>query len=177
MVDPNMIGTSLSDAWTSYNVALEQSPLLVKSVTAGVILGCADFTGQALERSMKDDPSEESVDFGRALRFAIFGFVLQAPWNHFYYLALDGALPPTEDPLSATTGIKVAIDQFVQAPIFTVLIFYFLGLLEGKTMGDVKNQLDEDYKDTMLANCKLCKCFLFFNIVIFQKMRNLNLAS
>mmetsp|Transcript_19751 Transcript_19751/g.35848 ORF Transcript_19751/g.35848 Transcript_19751/m.35848 type:complete len:271 (-) Transcript_19751:312-1124(-) len=156
MVDPNMIGTSLSDAWTSYNVALEQSPLLVKSVTAGVILGCADFTGQALERSMKDDPSEESsVDWGRALRFAIFGFVLQAPWNHFYYLALDGALPPTEDPLSATTGIKVAIDQFVQAPIFTVLIFYFLGLLEGKTMDDVKDQLDDDYKDTMLANWKL----------------------
>ena len=79
----------------------------------------------------------------------------QAPWNHFYYILLDGALPPTEDPFSATTGIKVVIDQFLQAPIFTVLIFFFLGTLEGKSVEDVKGQLDRDYKDTMLANWKL----------------------
>ena len=47
------------------------------------------------------------------------------------------------------------IDQFVQAPIFTVLIFTFLGLLEGKTTEAIKSQLDEDYVDTMLANWKL----------------------
>ncbi len=105
---------------------------------------------------MKDtDDEETSIDLARAARFAFFGFVLQAPWNHFYYLLLDGALPPTEDPLTATTGIKVVIDQFVQAPIFTVLIFFFLGLLEGKSVDDVKGQLDRDYKDTMLANWKL----------------------
>lgn len=33
---------------------------------------------------------------------------------------LDGALPPTADPFSSTTFAKVAIDQFGQAPIFTV---------------------------------------------------------
>jgi len=147
-------------AWSSYNVALEEEPLLTKSITAGIILGAADFTGQAVERAMQDNDSSSpsssaSVDYARVLRFAFFGFILQAPWNHFYYQLLDGALPPTEDPLSATTGIKVAIDQFVQAPIFTVLIFYFLGLLEGKSLENVKNQLDNDYVDTMFANWKL----------------------
>ena len=104
---------------------------------------------------MKGDEDEAEVDYARALRFAVFGLVLQAPWNHFYYLLLDGALPPTPDPLTPTTGVKVVIDQFVQAPIFTVLIFYFLGLLEGKSTGMIKDQLDRDYKDTMLANWKL----------------------
>lgn len=95
------------------------------------------------------------VDIARFLRFAFFGFILQAPWNHYYYLLLDGALPPTEDPFTAVTGIKVVIDQFVQAPIFTVIIFAFLGTLEGKSAEDIKTQLEEDYTDTMLANWKL----------------------
>ena len=66
---------------------------------------------------------------------------------------LDGALPPTEEPFTTTTGIKVVIDQFVQAPVFTVLIFAFLGFLEGKSVAGVKQQLEDDYTDTMIANC------------------------
>lgn len=143
----------LVNAWTSYNTALEEQPLLTKSVTAGVILGAADLAGQAIESRKKNE--EVDIDVARFLRFAFFGFILQAPWNHFYYLLLDGALPPTEDPFTVTTGVKVIIDQFVQAPIFTILIFYFLGLLEGKSMEGVKDQLNRDYKDTMLANWKL----------------------
>ena len=159
------------EAWSSYLSALESDPLLVKSVTAGVILGAADLSGQAIQPALAataaggggdDDVASSSpsaggkgVDVARFARFAFFGFILQAPWNHYYYQLLDGALPPTADPFTATTGIKVVIDQFVQAPVFTVLIFGFLGLLEGKTTDEIKKQLDEDYVDTMLANWKL----------------------
>ena len=156
------------NAWASYNVALEQDPLLTKSVTAGVILGAADLAGQVLENNLKDE--DKDIDIARFVRFAFFGFILQAPWNHFYYQLLDGALPPTQDPLTATTGIKVAIDQFIQAPIFTVLIFYFLGLLEGKSTDDVKNQLDRDYKDTMVANWKLWVPATIVNIAFCPPM-------
>jgi len=157
------LGNTILDSWNSYNQALENAPLITKSITAGVILGAADLAGQALENSGKetqiddddDYKNDSSVDLARALRFATFGLILQAPWNHFYYLLLDGALPPTEDPFTTTTGIKVVIDQFIQAPIFTILIFYFLGILEGKSLEAVKLQLDKDYKDTMFANWKL----------------------
>lgn len=43
--------------------------------------------------------------------------------SKYFYVLLDGALPPTPDPLSTTTFFKVFIDQFVQAPVFTVIIF------------------------------------------------------
>ena len=72
-----------------------------RSITVGTILGAADLSGQALEKQLSknnDDnitPEETGIDWARALRFAIFGLVLQAPWNHFYYLILDGALPTT----------------------------------------------------------------------------------
>jgi peroxisomal membrane protein 2 len=64
----------------------------------------------------------------------------------------------------------VAIDQFIQAPIFTVLIFYFLGLLEGKSTDDVKNQLDRDYKETMVANWKLWVPATIVNIAFCPPM-------
>lgn len=144
-----------AQAWQSYNDALATDPLLVKSVTAGVILGAADLAGQALEDIQKEGEESSGVDIARTIRFAFFGFILQAPWNHFYYQILDGAIPPTADPWTPTTAIKTVIDQFVQAPIFTVLIFGFLGLLEGKSLDSIKQQLDDDYTDTMLANWKL----------------------
>lgn len=142
----------VQEAWTAYNDALVANPLLVKSVTASVILGAADVAGQAIQNK---DQEDAPLDIARTIRFAFFGLVLQAPWNHFYYLLLDGAIPPTEEPFTPTTGIKVVIDQFVQAPIFTVLIFGFLGLLEGKNLESIKKQLDDDYADTMVANWKL----------------------
>jgi len=150
---PTQLQLSPVEAWNAYNDALEAQPLLVKSVTASIILGSADLAGQALEAKQKG--TSEPVDWARAGRFAIFGLVLQAPWNHFYYNILDGVLPPTEEPWTPTTGVKVVIDQFVQAPVFTVLIFAFLGTLEGKSFDRIKDQLDDDYADTMVANWKL----------------------
>jgi len=147
--------SGLEDVWSSYLSALEADPLFVKACTAGVVLGAADLTGQSVQQALGDGEDESSVDFARFARFAFFGFILQAPWNHFYYIQLDGALPPTEDPFTTTTGIKVLIDQFVQAPIFTVIIFAFLGFLEGKSVEEIKKQLDDDYVDTMFANWKL----------------------
>jgi peroxisomal membrane protein 2 len=157
---PSMSSLQMSldpqQAWTAYNDALVTDPLLVKSLTAGVILGAADLAGQALESAQKGESSDDSgIDVGRTARFAFFGLVLQAPWNHFYYQMLDGAIPPTADPWTPTTAVKTVIDQFVQAPIFTVLIFAFLGFLEGKNFEAVKKQLEDDYADTMVANWKL----------------------
>lgn len=148
-----MIIPDPQQAWTAYNDALEVNPLLVKSVTAGIILGAADLAGQSLEDAQSGNKTE--LDLARTIRFAFFGLVLQAPWNHFYYQALDGAIPPTSEPWTSTTAIKTVIDQFVQAPIFTILIFGFLGALEGKNLEAIQQQLDEDYKDTMVANWKL----------------------
>eukprot|EP00752_Nemacystus_decipiens_P015395 g13728.t1 len=167
-----------ADLWDSYLHALDAAPLLTKSITAGCIFPAADATAQLFDPKEK---GSEKWDTARTLRWLFFGFAVQAPWNHFFYVLLDGALPPTPDPLSATTAVKVVVDQFVQAPIFTVIIFGVLGLLEGKTVADIREQLDQDYKSTMLANwgvfvpaavVNLAFCppelrVLFLNVVFF----------
>lgn len=79
-------------------------------------------------------------------------------------MALDGAIPPTQDPFTTTTLVKVVIDQFIQAPIFTVLIFVFLGVLEGKQLDSIQKQLENDYKETIFANWKLWVPATFVNL-------------
>jgi hypothetical protein len=166
----SLLRLSPIEIWDEYNMALNTDPLLVKSITAGVLLGAADLTGQLFENSTNEKSNKE-IDIIRTIRFAIFGLVLQAPWNHYYYLVLDGQIPPTPDePFSMTNIIKVCIDQFIQAPIFTVLIFVFLGLCEGKALSSIKQQLDTDYKETIIANCKY-QC-LFFLIILNQNFSN-----
>merc|ERR1711920_663051 len=88
-------------AWDYYSEALATQPLLTKSLTACVLVSGADCAAQAIEG--------KGIELARVLRFGIFGLVLQAPWNHFYYLLLDGAIPPTSDPLSPTNLAKVGI--------------------------------------------------------------------
>ncbi len=56
-----------------------------RSITAGVILGAADFTGQALERSGKDSGEDVGVDLARVARFAFFGFILQVSFINAFY--------------------------------------------------------------------------------------------
>lgn len=90
-----------------------------QSITAGLLLPGADFAAQLIEKNKAASQGDEEggskpLDLGRTARFAIFGFLLQAPWNHFYYLVLDQLIPPSPDPLSATTLTKVFIDQGLQ---------------------------------------------------------------
>jgi len=154
-VETSLKVAGISEAWSSYQAALESDPLLVKSITASVILSSADCTGQFIEKVTAEDGAEEKqLDLARVARFFLFGLLLQAPWNHFYYLFLDGQIPPTEAPFSQTNIIKIIIDQFIQAPIFTVLIFIFLGTLEGKNSDEIQQKLKNDYPTTIVDNCK-----------------------
>ena len=88
----------------------------------------------------------------RYLRWAVFGLVLQGPWNHAFYLLLDGALPPTPDPFTITTLEKVTIDQFVQAPIFTMIILAFFAVVEGKGLGFAKTQIQTELGGILVKN-------------------------
>lgn len=151
--------------WQAYTDALATQPLITKSITASVIIGAGDAAAQFIESAQKAEAtaadgqngSEEAqgVDALRVARWAFFGLVLQAPWNHFFYVYLDQALPPTAEPFTTTNLLKVGLDQGVQSPIFTMLCFVFLGFLEGKSSQLIKEKLDEEYASTMVTSWKV----------------------
>ena len=137
------------EVWQDYLGLLESAPLVTKSITAGVIIGSGDSAAQLLASRDKIDAE---FDVARALRWALFGLVLQGPWNHAFYLLLDGALPPTPDPFTLTTLTKVGIDQGIQAPIFTIIILYFFAVVEGKGFGYATNQVKNDLGGILIKN-------------------------
>lgn len=140
---------SPGEAWESYSTALETAPLVTKCVTATCIIGAGDAVAQAIENSKSNG---EAVDVARVLRWGLFGLVLQAPWNHYYQNAIEAAIPSTPNPWTTTTGLKVLLDQFVQAPIFTVLVFYFFAIVEGRGLAAAKEQVDATLKETLVKN-------------------------
>eukprot|EP00967_Tisochrysis_lutea_P110018 scaffold171653_cov29-Tisochrysis_lutea.AAC.2 len=140
------LAPSLSELWGSYNQALVTSPLVTKAITAGVIIGAGDTAAQLIESR------GARFDGARALRWAAFGLLLQGPWNHFFYQLLDGSLPPTPSPFTLVTLEKVGIDQFIQAPIFTMIILLFFAVVEGKGIAYARDQIKNELGGILVKN-------------------------
>ena len=90
--------------WLAYYSALERWPLVVKSITAFILMMLADFFAQMVEL-IRGIPRESCVDVLRMSRFGVFG-LLGAPWTHYYYDWLDRTMPPTQHPWTSTTASK-----------------------------------------------------------------------
>jgi peroxisomal membrane protein 2 len=151
--------------WKWYESELHSRPMLTKSVTAATLVGCGDLAGQCIELFLSSHTGNFlMIDWWRFARFAALGFFLQSPITHYYYLVLDDKLPPTPSPWTATTFIKLAIDQLLFAPIFTVLVFLFLGLLEGDSLMQIDQRLQLQFVTTIIANWKLWVPATFGNL-------------
>jgi hypothetical protein len=155
---------SVSHHWTNYMSFLEEKPLLTKGITATIILGGADLIAQGLQRVRNNSTSTNhqhhhgGVDWLRAARFAAFG-LFGAPWSHYYFQWLDHYLPPTDNPWTTTTLFKVIIDQFLQAPLLLAVMIVALGFMKGEGIGGTKRDMDANFIDALIANCKVCFCF------------------
>ena len=149
-------------AWAAYNAALvdPNTALITKSITAGVIIGAGDAAAQVVETSKSGD----DFDFARYVRWAVFGLVLQGPWNHFWYLTLEGLPFPPADAFSLVTLEKVGLDQFFQAPIFTMIILAFFAVVEGKGLGFAKTQIQEELGGILVKNWAVFLPATFINI-------------
>ena len=150
-----------AELWSDYLGLLETAPLVTKACSACVIIGAGDAAAQLVENRNEADAK---FDFERYLRWAVFGLVLQGPWNHFFYQLLDGAIPPTPDPFTISTLEKVGIDQFVQAPIFTIIILGFFAVVEGKGLGFAKDQVQNELGGILIKNWSVFLPATFINI-------------
>mmetsp|Transcript_5377 Transcript_5377/g.7030 ORF Transcript_5377/g.7030 Transcript_5377/m.7030 type:complete len:255 (+) Transcript_5377:111-875(+) len=148
------VSDPVSESWKEYNKNLDKNPLLLKCVTAFFVLGLGDLCGQGVEHLLGTSIAEGGVDWIRAVRFGLFGLV-GAPWAHYYFYYLDYYLPPTENPFSLVTALKLFIDQGLQAPALLALIISALAILEGDGFEGVKQDMTESYWDALIANWKL----------------------
>jgi protein Mpv17 len=88
-------------------------------------------------------------DAMRTLRMGTFGFLIHGTTGHYFYGFLDSKLPGTA-PLTVAT--KVAIDQTIWNPIFGLMFFGYLNVVEGKSLDDYVNKIKADLKTAVMGS-------------------------
>jgi protein Mpv17 len=127
------------ELWDQYNTLLDAQPVLTKALTS-----FTGFTaGDILAQKFVDNKSGEPYDLMRTVRMGSFGLFVHGTTGHYFYGFLDGQLPGTD---AVTVAEKVAIDQIIWNPIFGLMFFGYLNVLEGKSFEEYVNKIKADLK-------------------------------
>jgi protein Mpv17 len=133
-------------AWKGYEALLEEKPLLMKGLTSLTGFALGDILAQLFIQ--KTDP----FDFARLFRLASFGFLVHGTTSHWFYDMLDGKIPGTSAKVVFT---KVFIDQVIWNPIFGVMFFCYLGVLEAKGVQYVIDKTKNDLINAVTGSWKV----------------------
>ncbi len=142
-------------SWENYVLAVEKYPIRTKCLTALILFVASDAFAQVLEFILDDGATRTVFDYDwiRAMRFGAVG-LFGAPWSHYYFYWLDHYLPPSNEPFTKRTALKVFIDQFVQAPILLAIMIFALSLMKGKGLDAAKEDLSNTFMESLIANCE-----------------------
>jgi|EP00970_Alexandrium_tamarense_P004894 protein Mpv17 len=121
-----------------------QHSLLTKALTS-----FTGFTiGDILAQNFVNDDGKP-YDVMRTVRLGSFGFFIHGTTGHYFYGFLDSKFPGTK-PLTVAT--KVLIDQTIWNPIFGLMFFGYLNVMEGKSFEDYKNKIKADLKTAVMGS-------------------------
>jgi len=132
---------------------LDKKPVITKAITAAIGMGLGDIIAQLAlggggGGGMILDPS-------RLLRQASFGLLLAGPIGHLWYNTLDQYVLPKKAKSTPVVLLKMALDQLLWSPLFTVVFFSWLGLWQGQGLVDITATVQAKLLPTMLANWTL----------------------
>jgi protein Mpv17 len=135
---------NMSAIWARYNAMLEAQPLLTKALTSLTGFTAGDVLAQCFI-----EKSDKPYDVMRTVRMGSFGFLLHGTTGHYFYGMLDSKLPGTAP---VTVATKVAIDQTIWNPIFGLMFFGYLNVMEGKSFSDYTNKIKSDLKTAVMGS-------------------------
>ena len=114
---------------------LDEKPLLMKMATSATGFFIGDVLAQKFIQ--KNDP----FDYARLFRLASFGFLVHGTTSHWFYGMLDGKIPGTS---AGVVASKVFIDQVLWNPIFGIMFFSYVAVLELKGLGYVVDKIQNE---------------------------------
>jgi hypothetical protein len=145
-------GLSPLSWWYRYNHALGSSPILTKSITAGIIAFAADIICQKYYPSNPADakrPFRQRVDWRRTFNFTVLSGVVYPPICHYWYAFLSTRIVGPTPALAVAK--RVALDQILFAPLSIAFFFTAIMFLEGN-LPKVGTKLSHDWIPTLLNN-------------------------
>ncbi|KAI0698639.1 hypothetical protein C8Q76DRAFT_756953 [Earliella scabrosa] len=128
----------------AFNTSLIRRPLLTQCATSFVLFGTGDVLAQqAFEKKGANH------DFMRTARLSFYGGAMFGPLLTKWLQLLNRL--QFSSPTKAV-AYKVYLDQFVFTPGVIAFFFGSLTLLEGKSVGDAKERIQEAYVPTLIRN-------------------------
>mmetsp|Transcript_41713 Transcript_41713/g.163705 ORF Transcript_41713/g.163705 Transcript_41713/m.163705 type:complete len:251 (-) Transcript_41713:54-806(-) len=134
---PHGLVSVLMTLWKNYLYALERWPIVVKCVSGGVLTMLGDVAAQALESRGKG-----SWDARRTLALTTTSLLLTTPIYHFVYQFLEARFPAAVGARNLIT--QVVLDQLIVCPLYFPVFFSGSGMLEGKTLQEIREQILRD---------------------------------
>jgi hypothetical protein len=163
---------------------LTASPVITKSVTAGVIGIIGDYMAQWLEYMMerRKNPEHERsslvrglsihgrYSFRRGLSILTDGIFISGPLMHFGYNLFESIMPINVGGGSSSLAamVHVVADSVILDSIFVASTFIVTGIMEGYTYKQLVPQLRSDYVPTLKASWVTSFFLLPFEFACFR---------
>jgi protein Mpv17 len=130
---------------------LAQSFLGSAVVKAGLISGSLSLAGDLVAQLLVNWGKDSAAyDGARAARMGSFGLFLYGPYQHFWYSALDRAMPART---AANFATKVTMNQLLLAPLVVGGIFAWNLALQGR-LGEWSGKTKADFVPTIVTGWK-----------------------
>lgn len=145
-----------------YEGLLKRHPKKTNAIMTGTLFGLGDVIAQL---GFPQKGVDTKYDFARTARSVIYGSMIFSfvgdKW--FKFLSNKVSLPNRPNGHWTNTLFRVGVDQVTFAP--TSIPFYFgcLTLMEGKTLEDAKNKINDRWWETLRANWAVWPAFQCFN--------------
>ncbi|WVR00100.1 hypothetical protein IAU59_007242 [Kwoniella sp. CBS 9459] len=130
--------------WAAYTSALSRNPLRTKMIQSGVLYISADLVaqvgieGKSLGRAVVGEEGEEVYDPIRTARLTLYGSAIFAPLAHVWLGTIERVKMASR---IKTLTAKVALDCVLWSPFVTFMFPTCLGLLEGKSIEEVRKKV------------------------------------
>jgi len=148
-------------AFEWYARKLDKHPVWTQSLTSGFLFLIGDLTAQRYEHRLDlaqgiDVSQRPYVDLLRLAACTSFGLFVLGPCGHFWYSRLDVVTNRLAAAGSwGNVGVKVLLDTAIFNPIFLVVFFTTVSLLEGLSMHDIGRKLYRDFVPSYAVDCSI----------------------
>ena len=188
-------------AFRWYVAQLERRPYTVQMLTSAFLFAIGDITAQHYEAYIDrhsaaahhplphpllhhhelhpDLPPSTPFSFHRLLACTLFGLCVMGPGGHWWYTRLDQWVLPYAAPRTARSVLmKVLLDTAIFNPLFLVVFFASVSVMEGKGLAEIRRKLYRDFVPSYAVDCSvwpIVQCFNFRLVPVQLQLLVVNL--
>jgi protein Mpv17 len=168
---------------------LDTHPVKTQAITSGFLFAIGDISAQKYEETLEwrkiklalgyNDEQAKSIivpsvhhsfkfcswlNWNRLFACTMFGFCIMGPGGHYWYTWLD-RFTASYYPLRTGKNIvlKVFLDTAIFNPIFLIVFFGSVSIMEGMSLQEIGNKLYRDFVPSYAVDCSVWPAIQTFN--------------